>query len=220
MRSFLSHLKRHALEVGEAHVDRQFKWFGGVMTMRAMFRVIALILVSVIGLGVGLKPVVSAPAPAAAPQTDLKGAAVVLGVFDALNRGDASAAASAFADKGFLIGAALVGLCSLTAPCYDREKIRANFEVLVKLPHSCDTVTSLQVSGSVVLGRLEARGDGLRARGIERVVQLFMAQVLQDKVVAYFGRNDLADPETARNVAIVAGTEPKGTPIAIAPPCG
>lgn len=188
--------------------------------MRTMFHVTALTVISVVVLGFGLKPVVSAQAPAAAPQTDLKRATVVLGFFDALNRGDAAAAASAFTEKGFLIGAALVGLCSLTAPCYDRERIRANSEVLVKLPHSCDTVTSLQVIGSVVIGRLEARSDTLRERGIERVVQVFMAQVLQDKIVAYFGRLDLADPETARNVAIVAGTEPKGTPIAIAPPCG
>ncbi len=64
------------------------------MAMRAMFRVIALIVISVVVLGFGLKPVVSAPAPAAPPQTDLKRAAVVLGLFDALNRGDAAAAAS------------------------------------------------------------------------------------------------------------------------------
>jgi len=180
--------------------------------MRANFRVTALIVISVVLLGFGLKSVVSASAPAAAPQTDLKRAAVVLGLFDALNRGDAAAAASAFAEKGFLIGAALQGLCSLMAPCYDQEKIRANMEVLVKLLHLCDTVTSLQVTGSFVIGCLEARGDGLRANGIERILQSFMAQVLQDKIAAYFGRNDLADPETARNVAIAAGSSQRARP--------
>ena len=188
--------------------------------MCATFHVTALIVISVVTLGFGLKPVVSAPAPAATPQTDLKRAAVVLGFFDALNRSDAAAAAAAFAEKGFMIGAAPQGLCSLAAPCYEQGKIRENTDVLVKIPHLCETVTSLQVIGSFVIGRVEVRHDGLRANGIERIIQSFMIQVLQDKIAAYFGRNDLADPETARNVAIAAGTQPKGTPIAIAPPCG
>jgi len=181
----------------------------------------ATVIVMVVGVvALGLKPTSSAPGPAAAQQANLKRAAVVLAFFDALNRGDAAAAASGFAENGFMIGAAAQGLCSLEAPCYDQAKIRANIDVLVKIPHLCETVTSLQVIGSFVIGRVEVRQDRLRGNGIERIVQSFMTQVLQDKIAAYFGRNDLADPETARNAAIAAGTQPAGTSIATAPPCG
>jgi len=167
----------------------------------------------------GLRPVSSAPAPEATPAADLRRAAVVLAYFDALSRGDASAAAAAFAEDGFMIGAALKGLCSLATPCHNRDEIGKNMELLVKTPHLCETPTSLQVVGSFVIGRLEVRNDELRGRGIERLLQSFLAQVMQDKIIAYFGRSDLADPETARNAAIVAGTQPKGVPINVVPPC-
>jgi hypothetical protein len=193
--------------------------FGEVRTVRGTIR-IALVVVTLAGMvTLGLPPVSSAPAPAT-QTADLKRAAVVLAFFDALNRSDAASTASAFAEKGFMIGAAAQGLCSLVAPCYDQEKIRANMDALTKIPHLCETVTSLQVIGSFVIGRVEVRQDGLRANGIERIVQSFMAQVLQDKIVVYFGRNDVADPETARNLAIAAGTQPKGTPITVVPLCG
>ncbi len=167
----------------------------------------------------GLQPVSSAPASGATQPAELRRAAVVLAFFDALSHGDASAATAAFAEDGFMIGAALKGLCSLATPCHNRGEIGKNMELLVKTPHLCETLTSLQVVGSFVIGRLEVRNDELRGRGIERLLQSFLAQVTQDKIIAYFGRSDLADPETARNAAIVAGTQPKGTPITIVPPC-
>lgn len=158
--------------------------------------------------------------PAATQPVDLKRAAVVLSFFDALNRSDAAAAAGVFSDNAFYSGASPQGLCSSSAPCIGRNNIREAMDALLKAPHLCETVTSLQVAGSFVTGRIEIRNDPIRANGIERIITSFMTQVLQDKIVVFFNRADPADPETARNAAIGAGTQPKGTPITVVPPCG
>lgn len=158
-------------------------------------------------------------APASSPSDDMQRIVVVRAYFAALSRGDAAAAADAFAEDGFMIGAALKGLCSATTPCLDRAQIRKNMDLLVKTPHLCETVTRIQATGSIVTGRLEIRNDDLRSRGIERLLQSFLAQVTNGKMIAYFGRSDLADAETARNAAMVAGRVPKGTPITTIPPC-
>lgn len=189
--------------------------------MRRITRVIIVIVTFACAVSLGLRPVSPAPVPGVTQPVDLKRAAVVLAYVDALRRHDAAAAASAFADNAFMVSGALQAVCSLATPCYnDRTKIRANIDGLVKIPGVCDTITSLQVTGSFVIARNEARTDALRANGIERVVQLVMFQVPQDKITVYVARNDVADPETARAFAINAGTEPKGTPITVVPPCG
>jgi len=159
-------------------------------------------------------------APAATRPADLKRAEVTLAFFDALNRGDAGAAVAVFGDNAFYSGASAQGLCSSSAPCYGRSNIRQAIDTLLKAPHTCETVTSLQVAGSFVTGRIEIRTDPLRANGIERIVTRFMTQTLDGKIVVFFNRSELADPETARNAAIASGTQPKGAPIATIPPCG
>ena len=182
-------------------------------------RVVMTVVTLVGALTLSVQPVSSAPAPTVTQPADLKRAAIVLAFFDALNRGDAAGAAATFADNGVFIGAALQGLCSLQAPCFGQAKIKEDMDVLFKAGHLCETVTTIQVTGSIVTGRVEGRNDTLRANGIERNVLSFMAQVLNDKIVVDVHRMDLADPETARNAAIVAGTLPKGTPITVVPPC-
>jgi ketosteroid isomerase-like protein len=187
--------------------------------VRGMVRVTTTIIALAGVLTLGLQPVPSAPVPGGTQKADLRPAAAVLAFFDALNRGDGAGAAATFADNGVFIGAAPRGLCSVQAPCFGPAKIREDMDVLFKAGHLCETVTSIQVNGSIVTGRVEGRNDGLRANGIERNVLSFMAQVLNDKIVLDVHRMDLADPETARNAAIAAGTQPKGVPITIVPPC-
>jgi len=159
-------------------------------------------------------------APAASRPADLKRAEVTLSFFEALNRSDASAAAAVFDEDAFYSGASAQGLCSSSAPCYGRSNIRQAIDTLLKAPHTCETVTSLQVAGSFVTGRIEIRTDPLRANGIERIVTRFMTQTLDDKIAVFFNRSDPTDPETARNAAIASGTRPKGAPITAIPPCG
>ncbi len=191
-----------------------------VRFVRGMVRITTTIIALASVLILGLQPVSSAPAPVATQPADLRRAAVVLAFFDAINRSDAAAMAATFADNAFYVSAAPRGLCALEAPCYGLEKIREIIDQLAKAPHLCETVTSLQVTGSFVIGRVEIRNDLVRGNGIERIVTSLTAQVLQDKMVVFFNRPDLADPDTARNAAIVAGTQPKGAPITVVPPCG
>jgi hypothetical protein len=163
---------------------------------------------------------IAQPAPVTTRSADLKHAELTLSFFEALNRGDAAAAAAVFGENAFYSGASPQGLCSSSAPCYGRTNIRQAIDTLLKAPHTCETVTSLSVAGSVVTGSIEIRTDPLRANGVERIVTRFMTQALDDKIVVFFNRSDPADPETARNAALASGTQPKGAPITIIPPCG
>jgi hypothetical protein len=72
-----------------------------------------------------------------------------------------------------------------------------------------------------VFGQIEARADQIRANGIERTVQSFIAQVPLDKITFFTVLNDLTDPQTATQVAINAGTaQPDNPPIPTpATPC-
>jgi len=69
-------------------------------------------LVLAIGLGPG-------QAAAQVPEhADVERAAVVIRLFDALNRGDGDAATELYAENAFLVGGVATGLCSLETPCY------------------------------------------------------------------------------------------------------
>ena len=107
---------------------------------------------------------VAQQAPTATRPADLKRAEITLAFFDALNRGDAATAAAVFGENAFYSGASPQGLCSSSAPCYGRSNIRQAMDTLLKAQHTCETVTSLQVAGSVVTGRIEIRTDPLRER--------------------------------------------------------
>jgi hypothetical protein len=65
----------------------------------------------------------------------------------------------------------------------------------------------------VVSGQLETRVDTVRANGIERTLQSFMAVVPNDKITYLAVVTDVADQQTALNVAINAGTQAAGPPI-------
>lgn len=146
-------------------------------------------------------------------QTDLERAGPVIRWAEAINRGDANAAAQPYAENAFFVGGAATGLCSLETPCYGREAIRSLQESLAGSPGFCLLITSIQVNGSLVTGRHELRTDSFRARGIERDSLGFLAQVLNGEIVSFFGRRDLGDLQTAMGDAIRAGTLPPGAPI-------
>ena len=149
-------------------------------------------------------------APVRAQPVEARTAAVVFRLFDAPNHYDADSYAALFAEDAFMINAA--GTCSTAAPCSDRDSIRA--VVLTATPHLCETITHIALNGSIVTARFEVRHDGLRARGIERVVASLMAEVRDGLIHAYFARTDLSDPETALSGAIAAGNAQPRKPIA------
>jgi hypothetical protein len=156
-----------------------------------------------------------------AQSVDANRAAVLLQRFDALNRGDVDAYMAAVPMAPFAVGSGATGACSQATPCSDRDAIRAYVMPIMATPHLCETVTSIGVNGSIVTGRIEVRSDTARARGIERTVSWFMADVRDGLIYSYFLRNDLADPQTALNAAITAGTaQPAPSMPTPDPPCG
>lgn len=138
--------------------------------------------------------------------------AVVLAYFAASNRGDVDAVVALFADNAVFIGARATGNCSQRAPCTDLAGVRQQVEGNVAI-HACETIRSIQIAGAVVTVQREGRTDVTRANGVERVLATNVFVVPQDKIVFHAGILDVADPPTALNAAINAGTAPRGTPI-------
>ena len=79
--------------------------------------------------------------------------------------------------------------------------------------HSCQTVTAVQVAGSVVTGQLESRNDVVRANGVERALQTFMMQIPADRITLFVNLNDMTDADTLLNAAINAGTQEARAPL-------
>ncbi|MHB8576453.1 MAG: hypothetical protein ACYDCQ_14110 [Dehalococcoidia bacterium] len=175
-----------------------------------------------ISLGVGLLGVQKRSQSAHAQVADPSRAQVILDFFADRNAGDDNAAAALFADNAFFVINSIFGDCSLHTPCYDRASILQDLQVVdTAQSNHCGTVTSIEVMGDIVTGRLEARNDPLRARGIERSVLGFMAEVQDGEMISFYLRPDLGDPQTALNAAIIAGRAQAEVPIPTpTPPCG
>jgi len=192
-------------------------------TTRRFVRLAAVSLVLAIVFGTGLVVQLRQHTSSAHAQVaDLSRAQVILDWAAGRNSGDNAAVAALFADKTIYIAGTPVG-CTWQTPCYDRASVLQSLPSLaVALKgNACLTVTTIQVSGSIVTGRLEARNDSQRAIGIERTIGAIMAEVRDGQIFAFAGRADLADPQTALNAAILAGTAQPGTPIPTPnPPCG
>ncbi len=154
-------------------------------------------------IGVALLSMVGAPQPAAAQQAGR--AAVVSGMLDAWSRGDVDGALSAFADDAVFIAARVTGPCAAQTPCNDLAGVRAQIEFAIGL-HICQTLRSVQVSGSIVTGQFETRTDPDRANGVERLKRSFIAQIPNDKITFFAVLNDVSDPQTA-------GTQRVGVPL-------
>jgi ketosteroid isomerase-like protein len=159
------------------------------------------------GLGASMAGLAASPAPATAQQDPR--AAVVSEYYAAAARGDVDAALALFADNAVFIGARTTGNCSTQAPCTDLAGIRQQLEGNIA-GHVCQMVRHIEVSGAVVHGRLEVRADPVRATGVERALQGFMAVVPQDKITFLAMVQDVADPLTATVVAVNAGRQPPG----------
>ena len=138
--------------------------------------------------------------------------AVVSGYFDAQNRADVDESLSAFADNAVFIGVQATGGCSQQTPCADLAGIRRQVEGNVAI-HLCQTIRSVEVSGAVVLGQLEARRDTSRANGVERELRSFIAQIPNDKITFFAVVSDTSDPQTAFALAANAGTQAPRAPL-------
>jgi len=127
-----------------------------------------------------------ASVPVVAETASIDGAlgqrvAVIQRYFDAATRGDADGALAIFADNAVFLGARADGNCSQQAPCTDRAGLSQALQGNVA-QHPCFTVRQLEVTGTIVSGRLEIRADPYPGLGIERTVLSFVAVVPHDKI--------------------------------------
>ena len=184
-------------------------------TTRRFVRLAAVSLVLAIVFGTGLVVQLRQHTSSAHAQVaDPSRAQVILDWAAARNRGDNTATAALFAETTFYISAAPQA-CNTQTPCYNRAAVLQSLpDLAVALAgNACLTVTTIQVSGSIVTGRFEARNDTQRSRGVERSIVGFMAEVRDGQIIAFVHRFDTADPQTALSTAIAAGTAQPGAPI-------
>jgi hypothetical protein len=78
------------------------------------------------------------------------------------------------------------------------------------------------VSGAVVTGQRQDQNDLSRLNGIDAGdLEDFIALVPGSQITFFAALKNVGDPETARDLAISAGTQPAGTPIPPpTAPCG
>lgn len=121
-------------------------------------------------------------APAAAAQVppvpDLSRAAVVLQFFAAGNDEDVDGQMATVASNASWISGAL---CPARNPCQGADAVRPLFEANVA-SHTSFRVTSIEVLGSTVVGRVQVQNDATRAAGVIGVSVTIVAQVPQDQI--------------------------------------
>lgn len=136
-------------------------------------------------------------------------AAVIQRYFEVFSAGEVDASMALFTDDAVFVGARAGSNCSQQTPCTDTASHRQQVQSNVTQQHPCQTLTEVQVAGTIVSGRIETRADAYAAMGIERTVQSFIAVVPQDKITFLAILSDVADPQTAT----LAGVQPPRTPL-------
>jgi len=111
---------------------------------------------------------------------------------DAVTRGDVEGAVNIFTDDGLFVTPA----GCLPVPCARPEirgRLRAN-----AANHAVYTFTNGQTVGSIVIARFELRADNIRAKGVERIINVYIAQVPHRQIAAWIQFPDLTDPDTVK----------------------
>ena len=148
-------------------------------------------------------------------------AAVLANLHAALNNWDLGGASALFAPSAVFVGAARAnGTCTQASPCGDIAGIRQQLQDHVVGSHSCFALRSLTVSGAIVTGQREDRNDAVRQNGVDRDIEDFIALVPGNQITFFAALKNVGDAETARDLAISAGTQPAGTPIPTPASCG
>ncbi len=120
-------------------------------------------------------------------------AAVVQRYIDALNRGDATAAAAVFADTAVNIS----GSCPSKAPCKTPADILKQIQTSIA-GHWKVTLGDPLVAGNVVQFRPEVRNDAVTAAGVGSIRAFDTWTIAGDKVVGHIALFDLSDVQTLK----------------------
>jgi ketosteroid isomerase-like protein len=136
---------------------------------------------------------VAASIPSAkAEQVDR--ASLIQRSFDALNGQDVDALLGMYADDALFVGGPP---CRPATPCLGKTAFRKAFET-VAASHASLKIVNLQMRGSVVTGRFEFRADAIRAKGVERIINVFLAEVPRNLITVWVAVPDLVDLDTAK----------------------
>ncbi len=125
-------------------------------------------------------------------------ATVVQRFFDARNRGDVDATLALVTDDFRFVGGPD---CTPATPCVGVAAQRADLRDFIAHHIQVIIVGVPQVSGTTVKVRVEARGDPIRAAGVERLVENETAVVRDGKIASLIGTPDTSDAQTARFLA-------------------
>jgi ketosteroid isomerase-like protein len=140
--------------------------------------------------------------------------AIVNAWHTSLNNGDVDASVAAFADNAVFVGAARANAtCTQSAPCTDVTGIRQQLQNNVIGTHSCFALRNLDVSGAVVTGQRQVVNDVTRRNGVAGDLENFIALIPAGKITFFANLKNAGDTETARDLAISAGTQTAGDPI-------
>jgi len=150
----------------------------------------------VLVLGAGMA-VTTAASAVTMPRKAMSPVQSVRASFDALNRGDAAAAAAAFAPNGELITP--LGGCS---PCTGRAVIQEHLSRAVSSGTTITLVGRPQIKGSVVTFRGEVRAPSFPP-GIQRVLGVFRSTTRKGFIVRQTNDYDRNDPQTAALLAAI-----------------
>src|SRR5437899_2594799 len=121
---------------------------------------IVLALAGGVALSLGSAPALAQTTPGV--PADPNRAAVVQSFFAAMSSGDLDTALAAFTDNAVYIGPRPTGACAQLTPCAGAATIRPELERQLAGGHVCQTLLSVEVVGSVVMGQLDFRSDALR----------------------------------------------------------
>jgi ketosteroid isomerase-like protein len=117
-------------------------------------------------------------------------------LYDALARGDVSAAVALFADDAVIDTES--GLCA-KAPCVGKPAIQKDFERYVGDKSRHTTVLKTYLAGDVLVTRFEARSATIQKSGSERIILWGIREFRGDKITS--SRccfPERTDPQTAR----------------------
>ncbi len=120
-------------------------------------------------------------------------APVVQRYIDALNRGDATAAAAVFADTAVNIS----GSCPSKAPCKTPADILKQIQTSIA-GHWKVTLGDPLVAGNVVQFRPEVRNDAVTAAGVGSIRAFDTWTIAGDKAVGHIALFDLSDAQTLK----------------------
>jgi hypothetical protein len=158
-------------------------------------------------LGAALLAGAGAPAARPALAQQPEPSAVLVGLTDALSRGDLAASMGFFTEDAAFLG----GQNCFPTACLGKAAIQRELAAEVA-GHARVAITHVHADGNIVSGRSEVREDIARAAGVERFVEGFVSVVRDGRVASLVTTPDVSDPETVRFLAFLSQLPPPAAP--------